>query len=71
MEVLENEYWSIMNHAFLLKHYGGISIAEQNLMTYEDRKWWLNRINEEREKQNKNASAPDSSRQHTPGQPPI
>ena len=57
-----------MNHSFLLKHYGSLSVEEQNNMTFEDRKWWLDRIEKEQDKQNRTAQ-PDHN--HTPGQPPI
>jgi hypothetical protein len=63
-----------MNHAFLLKHYGNLSIEEQDNMTFEDRKWWLNRTKEEIDKKNSAAAASDrtpSHRDHTPGQPPV
>jgi hypothetical protein len=59
-----------MNHAFLLRQHAGLSLEEQNGMTFEDRKWWLNRTKEELEKK----QAPprgSTDRDHTPGQPPI
>ena len=61
-----------MNHAFLLRKYGDLTIEEQDNMTYEDRQWWLERAKEEIEKQGKaqQQSVP-GQRDHTPGQPPV
>jgi hypothetical protein len=61
-----------MNHSFLLKHYGNLTIEEQNNMTFEDRKWWIERIKKERDDQNKSNRQPTSGqRNHTPGQPQV
>jgi len=69
---MENEYWAIMNHSFLLKHYGHLTIEEQNNMTFEDRKWWIERIKKERDEANKaNQQSYSGQRSHTPGQPPV
>jgi len=61
-----------MNESFLLKHHGNLSLAEQDRMSAEDRRWWIRRINEEIEKSNnKSTNMPAGKRDHTPGQPPI
>jgi hypothetical protein len=60
-----------MGQSFALKHHGGLSLFEQNQMNAEDRKWWVNRIQEEHDKQNKRGAPPESHRDATPGKPPI
>jgi hypothetical protein len=30
---------------FQLKHFGKLSLAEQQLLTAEDRQWWIQRLN--------------------------
>ena len=65
-EELEAEYWSLMEESFVLKHHGGISLAEQAIMTAEDRKWWIKRIADEAEAQRRAASG--NKVEHQPGQ---
>ena len=63
-----------MDQSFLLKHYGHLSIEEQNNMTAEDRMWWIRRINEERERKenaNKNVAKAPGKLDATPGRPPA
>lgn len=59
-----------MNQSFLLKYYGKLSIFEQESMTGEERKWWIKRLNDEIEKQNK-ANRPSGKTSNIPGSPPI
>lgn len=62
-----------MEQAFLLKHYGNISLEEMRTMTAEERNWWLQRLDKENKKEKDAAKsghvpgAPSS----TPGKPPI
>jgi hypothetical protein len=62
-----------MEQTFLLKHYGYLSIPEQNNMTAEERRWYLERLDEENRKAQKEAkkSQSTSSVPATPGQPPV
>ncbi len=36
-----------MEVMFQLKHYGNLSLFEQNNLTAEDRRWWLRRLDKE------------------------
>ncbi len=61
-----------MEHEFILKYHGHISLFEQAKMTHEERAWWANRLVKEFEKQNKaanksSAAAPEPTR-HMPPQ---
>jgi len=61
-----------MNQSFLLKEYGKLDLWEQNQLTAEERKWWIERINQEIEKRNKQQEASaGTTRPHTPGQPTV
>jgi hypothetical protein len=61
-----------MNHSFLLRYYGRLSLIEQNHMTGEERKWWVDRTRKEIEKQeNAGKSSVPGKRGHTPGSPPV
>lgn len=42
-----------MEQQFVLKYHGKVDIWEQNNMTGEERSWWIKRIQEEIERQNK------------------
>jgi hypothetical protein len=57
----ESQYFSIWNQIFLLKEYCGLSLEEQNMMTSEERTWYLNRYNEEVEKRNEQQRKAQSS----------
>jgi len=39
----------------VLKHYGSLTLFEQNNMTAEDRSWWVKRLNKAAEDSKKNA----------------
>ena len=43
-----------MEQTFILKRYGNFSLFEQNLMTAEERKWYITRIKRERENETEN-----------------
>jgi hypothetical protein len=38
-----------MEEMFQLKHYGKFSLLEMNLLTAEDRKWWMERLKKQQE----------------------
>ena len=46
-----------MEQTYLLKEYGALSIVEQCYMSGEERRWYIQRINKEIEKRNKQQSA--------------
>jgi len=46
----ERIYNNLLEQQFLLKTYGKLTLFEQNSMTAEDRRWWMQRIQEENEK---------------------
>jgi len=59
-----------MEQSFLLKYYGNIDLNEQNLMTAEDRIWWLERL--DKENSAKKSNMPDANRlPNSPGKPPT
>ena len=47
----DREYYNLMEQQFQLKHYGKLSLFEQNQMISEDRNWYIKRIEEEFKKQ--------------------
>lgn len=51
----DDVYTSILEQQFILKWYGKLSLAEQNSMTSEDRKWWEKRIAKQIEEEHKKA----------------
>lgn len=62
-----------MEQAFLLKHYGNLSLEEMRTMTAEERGWWLQRLDKEHKKQNdasKGGHTPGKA-PATPGRPPV
>ena len=62
-----------MEQSFLLKHYGHLSIPEQNEMTAEDRNWWLERVDKEHKKEEDAAKRAQREGKipASPGQPPA
>jgi hypothetical protein len=40
----------------VLKHFGNLTLSEQNSMTAEDRKWWEKRILKQLEEEKKHAN---------------
>jgi hypothetical protein len=59
-----------MNQSFLLKHHCGLSIFEQDWMTGEERKWWIERAQKEADKKsNQGHSSAPGKRSHIPGSP--
>jgi len=50
-----------------LKYYCGLSRFEQEVMTAEDRKWWINRIKEEKQRESQSYSS--KGPQNIPGKP--
>ena len=67
---LDNEYYHVLEQMFQLKHHGHLNLFEQDLLTAEDRKWWIDRIKkqyEDEEKQSKSSS--NVSMPHLPNMP--
>ena len=62
-----------MEQAFLLKHYGNMSLEEMRTMTAEERNWWLQRLDKEHKKEKDAARSSHTPGQasSTPGKPPI
>lgn len=61
-----------MQQAFLLKRYGSLSLMEQAYMTAEERRWWIDRIDHENQKQNQANSVPaPGTIAPSPGSPPV
>tara|TARA_R110000868_G_scaffold115679_8_gene308787 strand:+ start:429 stop:617 length:189 start_codon:yes stop_codon:yes gene_type:complete len=59
-----------MEQQFQLKHYGKLSIFEQNQMTAEERSWFIKRLEKEfKDKQEKEQQQQRSAR--TPSRPSI
>ena len=46
-----------MEQYFILREHGGMSLFEQNALTGEERKWYIERLNKERKEQNKNSES--------------
>jgi hypothetical protein len=62
-----------MEQAFLLKHYGNISLDEMRTMTGEERNWWLQRLDKEHKKEKdttRSGNVPGKP-SSIPGAPPI
>jgi len=62
-----------MEQAFLLKHYGNLSLEEMRTMTAEERDWWLQRLDKEHKKE-RDAARPGNTpgkAAPTPGSPPV
>jgi hypothetical protein len=57
-----------MEQAFQLKHFGGFSLLEIATMTAEERKWFLERIAQERAKEAEafKKASPGASHKHAP-----
>ena len=47
-----------MEQSYQLKKFGHLSLFEQNVMTAEERAWWIERINKDIQKQNESGGAP-------------
>ena len=58
---MEDVYWSIWNQIYQLKEYCHLSLAEQRLMTAEERTWYINRHNDEIKKRNEQERKAQSS----------
>lgn len=50
-----------MEQQFQLKHYGNLSLFEQNQMTAEERAWYVKRIDKEQRDQNEKQKQQSSS----------
>lgn len=46
-----------MEQYFILKEHGGMSLFEQDTLTGEERKWYVERLNKERKEQNKSVES--------------
>lgn len=55
----------------MLKRYGHLDMTEQMYMTAEERKWWIQRIDDENRKQNQANSHQAPSASPSPGRPPV
>lgn len=44
----------MMNQSFILKHHGHLDLFEQSMMTAEDRRWWIERLEKEVNKDKSN-----------------
>jgi hypothetical protein len=61
-----------MEQQFQLKHYGNLSIDEQNNLTAEDRNWWMQRLEKEfKDKAEKERQQVSSSPRSVPRMPSI
>ena len=59
-EQLDSEYAHCLEQMFQLKTHGKLSFIEMDMLTAEDRKWWMERLkkhNEEQEKASKNSGS--------------
>ena len=56
-----------MEQSYQLKKFGNLSLFEQNVMTAEERAWWIERINKDIQKQNEGGGAPPGM----PGMPEL
>lgn len=63
-----------MEQSFVLRVHGHLSIFEQMFMTAEERKWWVDRLVKENERQEQAAKGKTSlpgKLPESPGQPPV
>ena len=65
---MENEYKHLMEQSFALKKHGNMTLFEQDIMTAEDRAWWIERLQEENKKEQE---AQKKSMGHVPRIPSI
>jgi hypothetical protein len=57
-----------MEQSFVLKYHANISLIEQIFVTAEERAWWVDRINKQKQDENK---AVESARSKTPSPPRV
>jgi len=70
--VLERDYWDLVEQQFALKHHGKLSLFEQEALTAEERAWWIRRLNKQNEDQNDQMSKSNGRKlPQSPGAPPI
>lgn len=71
---MEKEWDHLMEQEYILLEHGNLSLADLSLMTGEERQWWINRIQKQREKErevSKSKGQVPGKIPESPGRPPT